>query len=233
MNRQAGHPLINVNQLIHIFYIKLRVHSLGKHIQGKCYYIHITGPFTIAKESSFHPFPSRHEAKLCGGDGTASIVMRMQAQDNGIPIRNFVAEPLYLIGINIRTCHLHRCRQVDNHFIIRIRLPDILYGFTYLKGKLQLSSGKAFRGIFINIFRFRGSCRLISYTFCPKDRKLNYFFFAHMKDCPALQSGCGVIQMNNRLPGSPYRLKGFFDQTLPGRCQYLDQDIIGDQILFD
>ena len=69
-----------------------------------------------------------------------------------------VAEPLDLIGIDIRCAHLHRGRQIDNHLVIRRRLDDIDYCVTYVDRKIHLGAREAFGTVFEDPLSFGVLC---------------------------------------------------------------------------
>ena len=50
-----GTPLINLSQLADIFYLKLRINSLGKHIISQGKDIYITGTLTVSEQGSLYP----------------------------------------------------------------------------------------------------------------------------------------------------------------------------------
>ena len=52
-----------------------------------------------------------------------------------------------LAGEDVGHCHLHRRRQIDDRFMLCIRLPDIQHCVTDLQRVINLGLGKAFGAV--------------------------------------------------------------------------------------
>ena len=74
--------------------------------------------------------------------------MRVDAEDDAVPVLEVTAHPLDLVCVHVGSCHLNCGRQVKDHRFLRCGLPYVLYGCADLQGKIQLCAGKALGRIF-------------------------------------------------------------------------------------
>ncbi len=158
--------------------------------------------------------------------------MRMQAEQELVPVRQIAVHPFDLVRIDIRARHLDRRRQVDDDLVLHRRLPDIHDGGAHLAGILQLRLGKAFRRIFHLHQSFRHLVGELAHQRRPVCRDFLDPFHALLKHHTPLQSGGGVIKMDNRLLGASDAVKGSLDQLVPRLGQHLDLHIIRNFVFF-
>ena len=113
--------------------------------------------------------------------------MRMDAEDNGLPVFKMPVHPLNLIRIHVGRIHFHCGRQVDNNGIFSGRPPGFLHRSADLQGKIQFRPGKAFGRIFQN--NLSGKCSgAILHHLRPFHRDIDDFFTGSMKYHIPLQS---------------------------------------------
>ena len=93
--------------------------------------------------------------------------MRMQTQDDLLPLWQIAMHPFNLVGIDVGARHLHRRRQVKDDLVINRRLPDFHYSRADLAGVVELGLGKAFRGIFHLDMGFRHFIGELPHQLCP------------------------------------------------------------------
>ena len=147
VHRQLRTFFDRLDNLIHLAEIQSGIHTLTVEIHRHSHDIHIASALAIAHQRAFYPVCPGHNAKLSSGHAAPTIVMRVQGDQQTLSIRHPVAEPLNLVGIDIRGAHFDCRRQVDNHRMFRSGLPYGCHRVANLHGKIQLSPGEALRGI--------------------------------------------------------------------------------------
>ena len=81
--------------------------------------------------------------------------MRMEGNDDVLPIVQVSAHVFNLVGIHMRHGHFHGGRQIDDDLFLCRRLPDIDNLVADLCSEIHFRTGKAFRRIFEAEVRFR------------------------------------------------------------------------------
>ncbi|MNV73243.1 hypothetical protein D3C71_1663810 [compost metagenome] len=145
MNRQLVTLLNHLHHLLQLAEIQPRRNALGIQVERQRHQIDIAGAFTVAEQTTFYPVGTGQHCQLGAGHSGATIVMRMHADGHPVALTEAAAEPLNLVGVDVRRTDFHRRRQVDDHRPPRSRLPDIGNGFTDLQRKLQLGKAESLR----------------------------------------------------------------------------------------
>ncbi|CDF08705.1 fKBP-type peptidyl-prolyl cis-trans isomerase [Firmicutes bacterium CAG:95] len=148
MHMHTGKTLIGFTDLHDIAEIQSGFHTVNGHIHCNRYDIHITGSFTVSKQSSFHTVCTCQNSKLGIGDAAASVIVRMNAQYHAITIFEVLMHIFHLCCKHMRHRILYRCRKIYNHLVFRSRLPYIQNGITYLQGIFHFRSVEALRAVF-------------------------------------------------------------------------------------
>ena len=100
--------LIDFLNLVDIMEIKLGVNALSIHIQRQSYYINIACAFAVAEKRALDSVRTRKNTELRSRHGSASVVMRMKADDRVLSVGQVAAEIFYLIRKEIRSAALDR-----------------------------------------------------------------------------------------------------------------------------
>ena len=146
-NGHAGATFVNFNERVQIGKIQLRIDAVHVKVQGDGNHVEISGAFTVPKKRSFDAVRSGEQAKLRRRHAGETIVVGMQANGERIAVPEVTAHPFDLICVNIRHRHLHGVGQVQDHFSLRSRLPDIHHRFGNIFGKLDFGRAETFRRI--------------------------------------------------------------------------------------
>ena len=154
MERQLRALFADRNHFIHLREVEFWIDTLAVHIHRHSDDVHISGPLTITKQRSLYAVSTCEQTKLPSRNRATAIVMRMQGHKKRVAMTYVVAEPLDLIGVDVRCADLHSRRQVDNHFVIGRWLDDINDCVTDINGKVHLGAREALWAIFENPFSF-------------------------------------------------------------------------------
>ena len=178
-----GTGLINFFDRQNIGKIKLRINALSIHIQSNCHNIKIASALAVAKQCSFDAVCSAQQGKFSRSNTCPAVIMRMNADNSSFPVFHLSTEIFDLIRICVRRWHFHCWRQIQNDRVL-IRCPQgFHYRLAYFNSKIGLSTGKAFRRIFIpNIHTAAGNFFLSQLTdkfctlHCDLDNAWHIFF---------------------------------------------------------
>ena len=108
MERQLRALFADRNHFIHLREVEFWIDTLAVHIHRHSDDIHISGPLTVTKQRPLYPVSTCKQTKLPGCYCTAAVVVRMQRHKKRVSMIYVVAEPLNLIGVDIRCADLHR-----------------------------------------------------------------------------------------------------------------------------
>ena len=228
----SGDTLINLNDLRHIGEVQLRIHALRIHVQCQRDNIHITGALAVAEQGALDTVAARQQSQLAVCHCTAAVVVGMQGDDNVFSAVEIVVHVLDLVGVDMGHGVGNRYRQVDDHLVVRRRLPDLQHGVADLQRKLRLCSGEALRRI-LKAEMTLGLFPILLAEFCAKLCDLDDIFLALLKHLFPLCHGGGVIQVDDGMLCALQGFKGLGDDVFPCLRQHLNRYIVRNQILFD
>src|SRR6202047_1308700 len=92
-----------------------RIDPLAEQVERQGDDIDIAGALAIAEERAFHPFRACHYCKFGGRHSGASVVVGMYAEGDRLAVADGAAEPLDLIGIDVRARHLDGCGKIKDY----------------------------------------------------------------------------------------------------------------------
>ena len=118
-------------------------------VQTKRDQIDVAGALAVAQQAAFDTIGTGKHGQLGGGHAHALIVVRVQRQHHGVARHQIVRHVFHLIGEHVRSGHFHRCRQIDDHRMLRSRLDDVDHRIAHLNGVLRLGAGEGFRRILV------------------------------------------------------------------------------------
>src|SRR6185437_9727210 len=150
LSRRNGHPsaaFVNLDQFIEIAEIQFRIYAVHVEIQRHRHDVQIPGAFAVAKKRAFHAIRAREQPKLSRRHARATIIVRMQTNDERLAILDIATNPFDLVRVNIRHRDLDRVRKIQNHFPLRRGLPNLHHGLGNFLREFYFRGAETFRRI--------------------------------------------------------------------------------------
>ena len=213
--------------------IQLRVEALGVHVQRDGDEVDVTGTLAVAEQAAFDTVGAGHQAQLGGGHAGATVVVGVQADDHAVTAVDMATEPLDLVGIDVRRGAFHGGRQVEDHLVLRRRVPHLDHRVTHFLGELQLGGAEGLRGVFKGPLGFRLLGGVFDEQLGRVDRDGLDAFLVLVEHDTAEGRGGGVVQVHDGLLGPAQGFKGAGDQVFTALGQHLDGGVLGDVVVFD
>ena len=232
VNAHLVAALVDIDDLVDIFNIEAGIDPLCEHIVGDGQHINVAGPLAVAKERSLDALGPCEKGELGGGHTASAVIVRMDAEDDAVPVLEVPAHPFDLVGIDIGRIHFNSRRKVEDHRLFLRGLPDVLDGRADLKREIKLCACKALR----RILEHEVAVKLIPAFLHPAGAVLGDLDdtrAVHVKDDVPLEGRCGIINMENDILASLDRFIGPVDLVFPALGENLDIDIIGDHVVVD
>ncbi len=159
--------------------------------------------------------------------------MGVQAHQHAVAAADVAAEPFDLVGVDVRRGDLNGGRQIEDHLVLRGRLPDVQHGVTDLHGKVQLGGGENFRRVLEGPLGFGLFGGQLLDQFGSVDGDIGHALLVLLED-DAAEARCGrVVNVNDRLLGATHGLEGALDQVGTRLGQHLNGDVIRDVAILD
>ena len=133
--------------------IQLRIDALHVQVQRHRDEVHVPGAFAVAEKRAFHSVGAGQQPQLGGRHAGAAVVVRVQADHQRVAVPDVAAHPLDLVGVKIRHRDFDGVGQVQDHFPVRRRMPDVHDGFRDFPGELDFGRAEAFGRILQHDFR--------------------------------------------------------------------------------
>ena len=153
----------------------------------------------------------------------------MNANDSGLAVLHIAAEVFNLVGIGVRSAHFHGGGQVNDDGLFLGSTHFCHYSLTNSDGKIDFRAGEAFGRVFIANIHATASHlflgELLDET-CTLHSDFGNAFHILAKYNLALQSGGGVIEVNNNVFGSTNSFKSFANKLLTSLHQNLHRYIV-------
>src|SRR5690554_9279 len=233
MSGNLGTGFHHFGNFRHAGQVQGRVDALGIQVHGHGYQVHVAGTLTVAHQGAFHPVRACHHAQFRGRHRTAPVVMGVQADADVLTVANVLANPLDLIGEHVRSRHLHRGWQVDNHRLALVGAPNVGYGVNHFCGKVQFGASEALRRILEGPDGLRVTSRDFLHQGSAIDGDLAYAVAVQAKHLLPLNRRGGVVHVYNRLLRAFQRLIGALDQFRAGLGEHLDFHIRWNAVFFN
>ena len=141
---QARDPLIDGADRRKVREIQPGGDAVTVHVESDRDDIEVAGAFAIAEERAFDAVRAGHQAKLGGGDAGAAVIVRVQRDDHRVPARQVAAHPFDHVGMDVGSGPLDGVRQVDDHFFLRCRLPDVDHARAAFECEVEFGVGERF-----------------------------------------------------------------------------------------
>ena len=114
MDGQPGGVLGHPAHPLDVAEVERGVDALGEEVHGQRHDVDVARPLAVPEQGALDPVGSRQHGQLRGGDRRAPVVVRVQAQHDGVALLDGAAEPLDHVGVDIGAVHLHRRREVED-----------------------------------------------------------------------------------------------------------------------
>ena len=222
--------LVYVFYRVYVVQVKFRVDALSIKIERKGYEIDISSPLAVSEERALDPFGSREHTELRRGDCRSAVVVRVQADYCVFAVGETAAEILYLIGKKIRRAALDGRGEIQYHFVVLIRAECVHDRCTDVCGKVRLRAHEALGRVFIYNVCAVGFCLVaeLLYELCCVDGNISNAPLVCVKHDFSLQSGGGVIEMEDDIFGALYRLKSLSYKMLARLHKHLYLHVVRD-----
>ena len=230
LNMHMCRAFIYVFYRVYVVQVKLRVDALSIKIERKGYEIDISSPLAVSEERALDSFSSREHTELCRGDCRSAVVVRVQADYCIFAVGETAAEILYLIREKIRRAALDRRGQIQYHFVIIICAERVHDRRADVCGKVRLRAHEALGRIFIYNVCAVGFCFVaeLLYELCCVDGNISNAPLVCVKHDFSLQSGGGVIEMEDDILGALYRLESLSYKMLARLHKHLYLHVVRD-----
>ena len=232
MHLHLGAALEHVDHPVDAREIQVRVHALGEQVERQGDDVHVAGALAVAEQGALHPVGAGHERQFGGGHRLAAIIVGVHADDRAVAVLHVPAEPLDLVGVDVRGGHLHRGRQVDDHRVLRGRLPHVHHRLADLQGEIQFRAGEALRRILVAHAHIAVP-GLLADEPGTLDAKVDDLPAAHAENHLALQGGGGVVQVHHRLARPLDGGEGLADELLSRLGEHLHEHAVRDVAAVD
>ena len=156
----------------------------------------------------------------------------MERENDIVTVFQILGDVCYLHSVNMRHGHLNGDRNVDDCLTVSGRLPYIEDSVADLKSVLRFSTGEALRRILKAVIGTGLLGELLQKLRTVNGNLLD-FLLAHFEYLLALSKGSGVVDMDDGVLYALQSLKGFLDDMLTGLSQYLDGNIVGNEVFLN
>ena len=143
VHRQLVAGLDRAPQLVDVGQVELGVDALAEKVHRQRDDVDVARPLTVAEQGALDALGPCHQGQLSGGHRTASIVVRMHAEDEAIPPPDIAVAPLDLVRIDVRGAHLDGRGQIQDHSLFRRWLPHVDDRLGNLLREVELGRGEA------------------------------------------------------------------------------------------
>ena len=119
------------------------VDALGEEVQPQCDKVDVSGALTITKETAFDTISTRQVTQLRSSHRGAAVIMRVQAEQDIVPMVKVSRHPLNRVGIDIGGRHFHRGRKIDDNLALGSRFQHIQDLIAHIHSEFELCAGVA------------------------------------------------------------------------------------------
>ena len=125
MDGQLVAVLRHAHEVVDLGTIESGIDALAEHVHGERDETDIAGALAIAEECALDAVGPRHQAELGGRHRRAAVIVRVERYDDAVAVLHIAAEPLDLVGMNVRRCDFDGVRQIEDQLLLRCRIVDI------------------------------------------------------------------------------------------------------------
>ena len=231
-NFHAGRLFVDLSSGRQVRKIEAGFDTVAVHVQSHDDDVEVTGPLPVSEKRSFDTISTGHQAQLSCRDSSATVIVRVQADNGVFPVIDIAAKPLDLVGMHVRRRPLHRSRKIQNNLLVRVGFPNTGNCVTDLQRIIHLRIGEALRRILQRDLGIRESRDQLFNKLCPvHGNLLDAFPGGITKGDPTLQRRCRVVKVNDRFLHPFKTFEGAANQVFTRLHEDLYSDIIGNPIL--
>src|ERR1700722_16245927 len=154
-DRKLVAVLDRATDLVDVGEVDLRVDAARELVQTQRHKADVAGPLTVAEQAALDPVSSGLITQFGRGDGSSAVVVRVQAQDDGVAPGQVAAHPLDRVGVDVRRRHLDGGRQIEDDRVVRRRLDDVADRVADLLGVFEFGAGVGLRRVLATTVRAR------------------------------------------------------------------------------
>ena len=187
----------------------------------------------LPKSVPSDPIGAGQHGQLRRRDRSTPVVVRVQAEHDGVPVLDRAPEPLDHVRVHVRRVHLDGRRQVEDHRALGRRLNDVHDRLADLHGEFGLGPGEAFGRVLVADLGplERGLVALAELR--RGDGDVDDARLVEPEDDAPLQLGDRVVEVDHRPRCTHQRLERPLNQLLAALHQHLDLDVVRDEVLVD
>ena len=236
--RRHGHArgaLVHGDQRTHVAEVQLWMDAMHVQVHGHLHDVQVAGALTIAEQGAFHTVGPCQQAQFRGGGAGATVIVRVQAYDQGIAVLDVGADPLDLIRVHVGHRDLDGVRQIENHLLLRRGLPHVHHGLADFPGILHLRGAEAFGRVLQGDLRalvFQAGQAVLDHL-GTAHRDLHDLRLALAEHVVALRGRGGVVHVNDHALRAFQREHGLLNQILTGLHQALDGHVVRNTAVLD
>ena len=195
--------------------------------------VDVPRPLAVAEQRPLDTLAARHEGELGGGHRAAAVVVGVDREHDRVPPGDVAAEPLELVGVDVRRRHLDRRGQVDDRLPVGPRLPDVQDRLADLEREVHLGAGEALRRV---LEPDLGAGKLVERPQAQVRAARGDVDDAGAilaEDDAPLQLGRRVVEVDDGALRAPDALDRALDELLATLREHLDPDVVRDEVLLD
>ena len=159
--------------------------------------------------------------------------MRVERQDDLVPVGHVAVEVLDHVAVDVRRVHLHRGRQVEDQLALVGRLDGVGDGGADLDGVVDLGAGEALGAVLVEDHGVAHGLLELAAELGGVDGDLLDARLVEAEDDPALEDRRRVVEVDDGPPAALEAFVGPLDELGAALGEHLDSDVVGDEVLFD
>ena len=213
--------------------VQARVDALGVQVHRQGHQVDVAGALAIAEQAAFDTVGAGHHRQFGGGDRGAAVIVRVNADDQRFAVVQVAAHPFDLVGVDVGGGRFDRRRQVDDHLVVRRRLPHSADRIGDLLREIEFGGRERFR----RILKAPLGLRMLAGEFLDQlralDRDLHDLVALHIEHHAAEHRGHRVVDVDDGALGADRRIHGAPDQLIARLGQHDDGDVVRDVLVVD
>ena len=124
--------------LVDVAEVDHRVDALAVQVQAEGDQVDVARALAVAEQAALDPLRAGQHGQLGVGGGGAAVVVGVHRQRDVLAPGQVAADPLDLVGVDVRRGPLDRARQVQHDLPARAGLPDVHDRLADLQREVQL-----------------------------------------------------------------------------------------------
>ena len=233
VHRQLVAVLDQLAHRVDVREVQARVHALRVQVHRQRDQVDVAGALAVTEQAALDAIGAGHHRQLGGGNGGAAVIVRVDADDERLAVVQVTAHPLDLVGIDVRRGRFDRRRQVDDHLVLRRRLPDGADRIGDLLREIELGGRERFRRILQAPLGLRMLGDQVLDQLRALDGDLHDLVALHIEHHAAKHRCDRVVDVDDGALGADGRVHGAADQLIARLGQHDDRHVVGDVLVVD